>query len=124
MMTWSLRAIAINMAMGAALVGVQWVVGWLLVFVLPSSGWWATILVLYLLVGGYVLAKRYPRGFGGASAGVFLACVLPAHFVGGATAKTLAPAFAFMAAFLVGVGEFVGLALQLRALKREQRDAR
>ena len=119
-MTWSLRAIAINTVLGAALVALQWLVSWLLALVLPSSGWWALVLVLYLLAGGYVIARRFPRGFGGASAGVFLAAVLPDYFVGGATAKSMAPFFAAIAALLVALGEFAGLGMQLRALKRGQ----
>jgi hypothetical protein len=116
-MTWSARSVLFNAVIGAALVGVQWAVGSLLAPVLPSSGWWALLILLYFLAAGYGVAWLAPRGFGGASAGAFLGWALPARLIGGPTAQAIDLGLAIVGAGLVAIGELVALAIRPRSTK-------
>jgi hypothetical protein len=114
-MTWSLRAIVVNATLGSATVLVPWAVSQVASHVLPDSGWRVVLLLAYLLAVGGLVAWCRPRGFGGATAGVFLASYLPAQLFGGPTAKSINLFFGIAAGVVVAIGELVGLGLRLRA---------
>jgi hypothetical protein len=120
-MNWNSRSALINMVVGAALVGLLWGVGSLLSALglgHPDTLWPLGLVLLFFLIGGYVVAWRAPRGFMGASLGAFFGWALPAQFVGGPTAKAIDLGLAFVVAGLVAIGELGALGMRLRAAKR------
>ena len=101
----------LNVLLGAALVGVAWLVIGALQALLPRSAGDGLMIaawlgyVVWFPVGGYIVARVSPRGFLGVSLGVYLGWFLPALFFGGPTAKAIDMMFGLVCWAITFLGE-------------------